>query len=525
MKMGTNTTFGELLRNYRTHTANPRTQRPLSQENMAELLNVAPATVSYWEQNQRQIRADDRRLLLLLIQILAEHGGIRTMAEANALLNAGQYRALSAEESAEWLSKLPGDEPRQHSVTSWRLVLPSSFFSMLFGRDWPEDESRLAALVLHLLGRPADYLTAEGTLRMAGILLLWLSAAVAWSALLSWPYPSSADELRACVIWGSASVILPLLLGFISRADRQAELVERSGSRFAVIIHRIIGAVVGYQVGAAIVLLVTLLLSYLALWPLARWVVVSLAAIPLLISYASARQMPYSYFHAFRQSQGDRAALRLNESDVFVGVVFMALGPALAAFLYFFGQWLRQPIFGAATLSAAAGMIAALEIISRRTGHKVVPPGAFALLLGVPLGSLWLVEPGAEPLFGMGMMAAAIVFAVLTERAQTEINVLQLLALTGMLGGVWGLTELDVRVGRVGLVTTGIICLVWFRKLLLSLAPFWLVFVALSGCLLLIRWTSLPTWAARVIFVACVTGLLIWGIRRRRTQHTHDDSH
>ena len=73
-------------------------QRPLSIERLAEMVHVTKGTVSNWETDKRRIRVEDRRLLLLLISVLYTHGGIKSLDEANALLQAGGYRALDDDE-------------------------------------------------------------------------------------------------------------------------------------------------------------------------------------------------------------------------------------------------------------------------------------------------------------------------------------------------------------------------------------------------------------------------------------------
>jgi hypothetical protein len=56
------------------------------------------AAVSDWERGKSRIRADDRLVLVSLLIVLCKHGGIRTIAEANELLEVGNYRALNPNE-------------------------------------------------------------------------------------------------------------------------------------------------------------------------------------------------------------------------------------------------------------------------------------------------------------------------------------------------------------------------------------------------------------------------------------------
>ncbi len=503
-------TFGGLLRRNRAQTTDPQTNRPLSQEKLAELLDIgSPAVISYWEHNERQIRADDRRLLLRLIQVLAQCGGIHTVSEADALLTAGNYRGLNPAEIAQWLPGLPpGDASGQPDSIPLQSVKGLGWLALLFHMEWPKDESLLAKAVLYLLGRPAEHLTPEGVLRAMGILLLWLLTAVAWLTLLSWPYPDAAAALRACAFWGGVAVLTPLLLGLGMKTDRQAHLLEQTGAHREIIALRTLGALGGYQIGAALALVGALLLYYLALWPLARWVVVGLAGLPLLLAYAAGRRTPDNYFRAFN-------GLRLDEKDAVVALAFLLLGPGLAAFFYFFRDWLLQPVVGVVLLTVSAGLTAALELASRRAGHAVVQPGVFALLLGIPLGLGLLVQPGAEPLFGMGLIALAATCA--TARGLAQISMGKLLGVVALLALAAALASFNRWLGCAGLVIAGAVAWWRFREVLLPFKKVGLVCLTLAGSAALLRWTTLPPWPVRAGFAAIALALLIWQIRRRST--------
>ncbi len=109
--------FGKLLREYRLRGRNPDDNGRLTQERLAEFLGVFAGLTSYshidvsrWERGGskgRVIAHNDRGLLVGLIQVLHYYGGIKGVAEANALLQAGGYRNMDEGEIAqvdnEWL--------------------------------------------------------------------------------------------------------------------------------------------------------------------------------------------------------------------------------------------------------------------------------------------------------------------------------------------------------------------------------------------------------------------------------------
>ncbi|MCI0397268.1 MAG: hypothetical protein L0332_17775 [Chloroflexi bacterium] len=100
--------FGALLRTYRRRCQDPERNGSLTQERLAEFLdtmaglpNYSHVQVALWEKGTvpgSVIRQDNRQLLIGLIIVLYRCGGITTLDEANALLSAGDYRALNNEE-------------------------------------------------------------------------------------------------------------------------------------------------------------------------------------------------------------------------------------------------------------------------------------------------------------------------------------------------------------------------------------------------------------------------------------------
>ncbi len=107
--------FGELLRQYRERSAEPAHEGRLTQARLAELLEQEPstgsytgATISHWEKGKYRIDHDDRGVLIGLVKVLHRCGGIESLAEANRLLLAGNYRPLDEDEinriSPAWLS-------------------------------------------------------------------------------------------------------------------------------------------------------------------------------------------------------------------------------------------------------------------------------------------------------------------------------------------------------------------------------------------------------------------------------------
>ncbi|MBE2198377.1 MAG: AAA family ATPase [Anaerolinea sp.] len=100
--------FAQLLRTYRKRSVDPEHGRILTQERLGELIGhylgdmgVVGATISYWESGKSSISQNDRDVLLALVYALHQARGIHSLDDANALLSAGNYRALNEAEARD----------------------------------------------------------------------------------------------------------------------------------------------------------------------------------------------------------------------------------------------------------------------------------------------------------------------------------------------------------------------------------------------------------------------------------------
>ncbi len=130
--------FGDLLRKHRRRTQDPLKGGPLTQVRLGELLGhylggagYTGAAVSDWELNKSKINADERLLLVSLINLLVEHGGLTDLEEANRLLYSGNYRPL---DNVEIERVFPGLEvqPSEGPVSS---PVPTSEFPVALSME------------------------------------------------------------------------------------------------------------------------------------------------------------------------------------------------------------------------------------------------------------------------------------------------------------------------------------------------------------------------------------------------------
>jgi MFS family permease len=120
--------FGTLLRTHRLRCQDPLKGGPLTQARLGELLGdylggaeYTGAAVSLWELDRSKINADDRLLLVGLINLLKEYGSLTDKEEGDRLLRAGNYRPLDQVEIERVFPGLAGlltDGPESPHVST-----------------------------------------------------------------------------------------------------------------------------------------------------------------------------------------------------------------------------------------------------------------------------------------------------------------------------------------------------------------------------------------------------------------------
>lgn len=196
--------FGKLLKLCRKRCWDSARERSLTQERLAELLGIesgveslSGGTVSNWERGLNQIRRDDRHVLVGLIKVLHEGGGIGDLEAANKLLISGNYRPLDAREAAQvnlqWQSEDTSLGGYRLSVTEQEALLPAPSYSRLFGVELLVEE-----IVNHLKSSLTHLIVLTG---IGGIGKTAVADAVARQAI--------RQNLFARVVWLSAVEILP----------------------------------------------------------------------------------------------------------------------------------------------------------------------------------------------------------------------------------------------------------------------------------------------------------------------------
>lgn len=344
--------FGALLRVYRLRSADPLTGKSLSQQRLGGLLReelgvgFSGAAVSDWERGESKIHADDRLLLVSLLKVLCSYTGIQSLAEANELLAAGNYRALNPTEIQRVFPQTPSDlldpssPPPSHNQRTTTPRLESVFFDASEGLEallakaregpppaWP----RMIAALLRSL---SDRLTARGVLRALVIAWLWLLTRIVIMPSLRWPFADRQDMLWNIGLYVAGTLTLPAFIGLLAETrNNQFWQQNQLSNSPALRLYTHQGAYIGFHLGYYAVFIVVLIWSSLNL-PITAWFELTAMLAPLGMGFIGARVIPYNLWRAFGR-------LDLRDGGLFF--VFVLLGPLWGFFLIQFFSLITSP--------------------------------------------------------------------------------------------------------------------------------------------------------------------------------------
>jgi len=367
--------FGDLLRVFRQQCKYPKDKRSaLSQGRLGELLGMelgtrgfTAAAVSDWERGVSKIHVDDRRVLVSLLKVLHEQGGIKSPAEANGVLEAGNYRALNSAERKQ-IFPTDGIDLSSSSFTpnhSRQTLLDQLFIGsndelqrlMAGAQDgplpaWPRV---LVALCRNITNHWSTSLVVRAILWIWIWLLTWLLTAP--SLRLSF-----ADDEQASLdirLFLAASLVIPLLIGLLTNTkDNPFWEKHKLGNVRVTRLYVYQGAGIGFNMGYFFVLGISLFRYYLHI-PSSPWFELAAAALPLVVGNMAARLVPYNLWLAYG---------RLNVVDGWIFFTIALLGPFWSFFFIQFYSILLTPTLGAFMILTAITIIIIIE--ARQTRRK-----------------------------------------------------------------------------------------------------------------------------------------------------------
>ncbi len=362
--------FGELLRGYREGCNDPKhPRRRLSQGRLGELLGreldtrggYSGAAVSDWERGESKIHADQRVVLVSLLKLLHELGGLRTYAEANQLLEVGNYRALNPSEKRKVFleeSLNPAFEDAASKAKDRQ-----GFLTFLLGRAFHESKDELQELLAEaeegpapswprllvaLLRRSLDRWSLARSIRVLVWLWIWL---LSWGLIapsLSWPFTSQEDAAVAIKVYVGGTLAVPLLIGIlINTKNNEFWKAHNLASAPITRLYTYQGASIGFHLGYFGIFAIQLLRYYNHLQS-TSWFELIGTGIMLILGNLGARLVPYNLWRAYG---------RLDLTDGGIFFIFIVLGPLWGLFFFEFYLSLFTSILGGFTILLAITLV------------------------------------------------------------------------------------------------------------------------------------------------------------------------
>jgi len=383
--------FGELLRYYRSQCWDAENKKSLTQSRLGELLGRAlgdmgysGAAVSEWERGKSRISYDQRRVLVNLLKALHEQGGLRTLREADALLSAGDYRSLDRDEQRaikpDWAERGALEDRPARPGGPWRMIA-------LFLSEWvlrlaealeqlksrgSKGSSDWTAGLLEVMGRPSHQWSSAQALRAIVWTAVWLLGWGLTFPVLQWPFVNREQAELAAAAYSAGALIVPIFIGGLTRTQEDEFWKrQRSVKTWALRLFTHQGALIGFTVGYMMVFIGALAGHYLALGRAPRWLEGIIAAWPIILGYAAARQVPFNLWRAY-------GGLRFAALDLIPSLAFVLFGPFWAAFFYAYHPWLLYAPAGLALILCALGIAAgsaAWQARAAQTPKRVSPHG------------------------------------------------------------------------------------------------------------------------------------------------------
>ena len=360
--------FGRQLHLFRQQTFNSQTQKPLTQQQFGEFLGrdlgdggFSGAAVSDWERNKSKIDADHRLVLLSLIKVLKQYGGVKSLIEANVLLESGNYRSLNQQERLaifpEELSEQPSSNITQASnfhffLESIHVLSPSELQQMFLAakKGPPPPYPRF---LVALLRKSFSQITSTHVFK--AILWVWICffAYLLTLPSLDWHSVTGENPLQAVGLYVVGSLILPLFVGAMTSTDNNSFWKEQDFPNSVVLrlyVHQ--GAFVGFHVGYFFIFLFSFLSSILELQPTVFIDLVK-TIFPIAVAYVGAQLVPYNLWLAYK---------RLNLHDGGIFFFFSLLGPIWGMFFLEFYKILTSQLMGTITLLIAMTIVIWLQM-------------------------------------------------------------------------------------------------------------------------------------------------------------------
>ena len=363
------TTFGDVLRGFRQAGNDPdRLNRRLTQERLGQLIGhemgdfgFSGAAVSDWERNKSRISADDRIVLTSLIKVLHKCGGVKNLAEANQLLEAGNYRVLNADETQLIFGYITNGMVDDEDKTF------SSLTSFLIENIFGVSQTELGRMVKGAKDGPSPSwprilaafmrrFTDRFSISLVTIVWVWIWLFSWWliGSSLQWPFANQGIALISLGKYIAGSLIIPLLIGLLVNTDNNDYWQHNKHANPILLrMYTYQGAGIGLNLGYFFVFPLSLIRYYLNLEH-TIWVEIAAVTLGMVFGNMAARVVPHNLWLAY-------GWLTLKDGGIFFIVALV--GPLWGFFFMEYYSILLIPLLGTIIILSAVTIVV---IISTR---------------------------------------------------------------------------------------------------------------------------------------------------------------
>jgi hypothetical protein len=354
--------FGGELRKLRQRCNVPESPRgKLTQEKFGELIGIelgisySGAAVSDWERGVSKIHADQRPVLISILKVLQQWGGVRTLTDANQLLEAGNYRALDNDEKQKVFGKIPEEinaEPPTRKQNTSRSLFPlllENIFSLsedeyqqLITKVEEGPRPRWPRLLAAFMRKASD----NWSLSLVDINWIWVWLLAWWliAPSLRWPFENYQIGVIAIQRYIAGTLVIPLLIGLlVNTKDNEYWKQQSSANSKLVRLYTYQGAAIGFNVGYFLVFPLILIRYYLQLGS-SIWLEIVVVTVGLILGNMAARVVPHNLWRAYE---------RLTLADGWIFFVVAFIGPMWGLFFLEYYSILLSPVSGIITILLA----------------------------------------------------------------------------------------------------------------------------------------------------------------------------
>ena len=329
------------------------------------------AAISYWENGQSRINAEDRNVLIALIKVLYKCGGLRTPDDANQLLKAGNYRVLDDDEKQRVFGEIEEENnvepptPKQNTSRSLFPLLLENIFSIsqdeyheLITKVEEGPRPTWPRLLAAFMRKASD----KWSLSLANINWIWVWWLAWWliAPSLRWPFEDRQSSLLAMEMYIAGTLAVPLLIGLLVNTQDNEYWKRNSAVNSKLVrLYTYQGAAIGFNVGYFLVLPLILIRYYLQLGS-SIWLEIAAVTVGLILGNMAARVVPHNLWRAYE---------RLTLADGWIFFIVAFIGPMWGLFFLEYYSILLTPVLGIITILLALTVVV---LISARQARKNV---------------------------------------------------------------------------------------------------------------------------------------------------------